>query len=226
MNAAVCIETRPLESFPDTVRQHMAHLKGFDLVIFGSEQNSNFLETNISNFQHHEVKFPSGFGQFEYNLTLTNPKFWELLYHYDRVLIFQHDSMLLRDGIEEFLKWDYVGAPWKFQRHGGNGGLSIRNPKAMHELCTLYEWKQAYGNEDVFFCNLMYADYNTYKLAPREICEKFSVESIFKLGTLGYHAIDAWLTPEQFKEVRAQHQRCGGIPQMRRISDLGSLKKT
>lgn len=205
MNAAVVIETRSLENFPDTVREHMKHLPGFELIIFGSDENEEFLTRNISNFIHHKVKFPNGFGQFEYNLTLTNPKFWEMLLPYERVLIFQHDSMLLKDGIEDFLEFDYVGAPWKFQHHGGNGGLSLRNPKLMFTICKAEGWNQNKGNEDVWFSNQM-KRFNG-KLAPRDICAQFSVESIFKLGTLGYHAIDAHLSPEQCEQIRKQYQK-------------------
>lgn len=201
MNAAVVLETRILEAFPATVAAHMKHLPGFELVIFGSNENEDFLSRNISNFIHHKVHFPT-FGHFEYNLTLTNPKFWEILYDYERVVIFQHDSMILRDGIGEFLQWDYVGSPWKFQQHGGNGGLSLRNPKVMLSLCKKHEWNQAVGNEDVFFCNLM----NGNGLASREACSRFSCETIFQLGTLGTHAIENYLTPEQCEQIKNQYK--------------------
>lgn len=204
MNAAVVVETRSLDSFPATVREHMKHLKGFELVIFGSNENEDFLTKNISDFVHHKVHYPT-FGQFEYNLTLTNPKFWEILSGYDRVVIFQHDSGILKDGIEEFLQYDYVGAPWKFQPHGGNGGLSVRNPKAMLELCTEKEWHQNTGNEDVFFCNLMKTKPGM-NLAPRVVMQHFSVETIFQMGTLGFHAIDQWLTPQQCEQIRGQYK--------------------
>lgn len=205
MTAAVVVETRELESFPDTVREHMSYLPGFDLVVFGSDQNEEFLSRNLSDYVFHKVKFPH-FGIFEYNLTLTNPKFWELLAHYESVVIFQHDSMILKEGIVEFLPWDYVGAPWTFQQHGGNGGLSVRNPSAMLSICRQNEWRQSLGNEDVFFCNLMKHNAK-YKLAPRGVCERFSVESIFKLGTVGYHAIDKWLTPDQCELIRNQYKK-------------------
>lgn len=205
MNAAVSIETRPLKNFPVIIQEHMNHLPGWGLVIFGSDQNEDFLNSNITNFIHHKVKFSAGFGQFEYNLTLTNPKFWESLLDYERVVIIQHDSMLLKNGIEDFLEFDYVGAPWKFQHHGGNGGLSIRNPKIMLAICKAEEWIQSHGNEDVFFCNRLKKFRG--KLAPRDICAQFSVESIFKLGTLGYHAIDAHLSPEQCELIRNQYKK-------------------
>ena len=138
----------------------------------------------------------------DYNRILTRAKFWENFLDYDRVLICQMDSGLLRKGIEEFLEWDYVGAPWKFQRHGGNGGLSIRNPKVMHEICCTHVWTPGMAYEDVWFCNIMYGKYD---LAPRAICEKFSVETIFQLGTLGYHNIDGYLTRREVKEIREQY---------------------
>lgn len=211
MNAAVTIETRSLDYFPEVVRNHMKHLPGFELVIFGGDDNEDFLSRNISNFIHHKIKYPF-LHEFEYNLTLTNPKFWEILSDYDRVVIFQHDSMILRDGIEDFLDWDYVGSPWKFQQHGGNGGLSVRNPRLMLDLCKANEWTAVSGNEDIFFCNLMH-EYNKltlldptqYKLAPRDICSRFSCETIFQLGTLGFHAIDSWLTPAQCVQIKEQY---------------------
>jgi hypothetical protein len=43
-----------------------------------------------------------------YNSILTNPNFWRGL-KYDRVLVFQHDSGLLKHGIEHFLEWDFIG---------------------------------------------------------------------------------------------------------------------
>lgn len=207
MNAAVVIETRILDHFPETVNAHMKHLPGFELVIFGSNENEDFLTRNISHFIHHKLHFEK-FGQHEYNLTLTNPRFWQTLSDYERVLIFQHDSMILRDGVDEFLQWDYVGSPWKFQTHGGNGGLSLRNPKVMLALTQLKEWQQSLGNEDVFFCNLMTGNghFSRYNLASREACSRFSCETIFQLHTFGYHAIESYLTKEQCEQIRNQYK--------------------
>jgi len=77
---------------------------------------------------------------------------------------------LLRTGIEEFYEWDYVGAPWKFQQHGGNGGLSLRNPKAMIEVIKRKPYKPEYGNEDLYICNVL-KEMPEFKLAPREVRE-------------------------------------------------------
>lgn len=137
-----------------------------------------------------------------YNRLLTSSRFWKSL-PADKVLIFQHDSVLLKQGIAEFLEWDYVGAPWKFQEHGGNGGLSIRDTKAMLKVVETFTWDPMQGNEDVWFCNkLKELD---MKLAPREVCARFSCEAIFQMGTLGYHQIESHLGIEECNLIKTQY---------------------
>ncbi len=142
-------------------------------------------------------------SMLEYNQSLTSLELWENL-RFDKVLIFQHDSKLLREGIEEFYEWDYIGAPWKFQEHGGNGGLSWRSKEAMIWCIKKQPWNPSLGNEDVYFSNLLKD--SPYKLAPRDVCEKFSCESIYKEGTLGYHAINKYLTKEQVNKIKTQYE--------------------
>lgn len=139
----------------------------------------------------------------EYNKLLTSTNFWVNFLKFDRVLIIQHDSALLRKGLEDFYEWDYIGAPWIFQDYGGNGGLSLRNPKLMYKICLEKKYiPSIYGNEDLFFSHYVMHYGN---LAPREECEKFSCETIFKLGTLGYHAIDKYLTEDECKKIKEQY---------------------
>lgn len=139
----------------------------------------------------------------EYNQLLTSPKFWESI-KYERVLIFQHDSELLRKGIDSFLEYDYIGAPWKFQEKGGNGGLSLRNPEVMFEVTKAFPYNPGLGYEDVYFSN--HIEKVGGKLAPREACSEFSCETIFKLGTLGAHAIDKYFTKEECEQIRNQYK--------------------
>lgn len=145
----------------------------------------------------------------DYNKHLTDPKFWAEHCDVDRVLIFQHDSGLLRKGIEEFFDFDYCGAPWVFQLHGGNGGLSLRNPRIMLHICQQFPYRgmAVHGNEDVYFSNIMHESKGCAGLlAPREVCSKFSVESIYQLGTFGWHGIHKWLTPQQCNNVLNQYK--------------------
>jgi hypothetical protein len=203
--AAVIIETRPLSGLVNLIQKHLDMLPP-DTVLFVPRLNKE-----LSNaFPKCEVVYcGEQMDEVRYNALMTSPSFWRhftdsRLGTFDRVLVFQHDSMLLRTGIEEFYPYDYVGAPWKFQNHGGNGGLSLRNPDTMLKICLLHKWSSDQGNEDVWFSNLMHK-YKMESLAPREVAEKFSCESIFSLGTLGYHAIDKWLSDVECEQIKNQY---------------------
>ncbi|CAK7205552.1 hypothetical protein SEUCBS139899_008329 [Sporothrix eucalyptigena] len=56
------------------------------------------------------------------------------------LLVFQTDSILCANSqrnINEYLEYDWIGAPWSTQsRWGGNGGLSIRRVSAMVDILT------------------------------------------------------------------------------------------
>lgn len=182
--AAVIIDNRKMDFAPIYAR-HMRHLPhDWELIHFDTLPTSTPLE---------------------YNTLLTSANFWSALLEFDRVLIFQHDSGLLRSGIDEFLEWDYIGAAWKFSPYVGNGGLSLRNPDTMYQICLEHRFSMPiHGNEDVFFANIMTK--NAMKIAP--ICEakKFSVETIFGLGSLGYHAINKYLSADQVNQIMKQYE--------------------
>ena len=181
--AAICIENR--FDVAEIVAQHKKYLPDyFDMV---------------------HIKDESIKTEQDYNHLLTSKVFWESL-PYDKVLIFQHDSKLLRKGIEEFYDYDYVGAPWTFQKHGGNGGLSFRDVIAMKKCLELSVWNNRLSNEDVFFSNIMFRNPTLFNLAPREVCSKFSCEVIFQIGTLGVHAIERYLTHEQCDQILNQYK--------------------
>jgi hypothetical protein len=183
MNIAVIIETRKNYPLDFIIQEHMKHLPNWELDVI----------TDIP------IK-----SLTQYNQLLTTPSFWEKYQDYERVLIFQTDSMILRDGIDEFLEWDYVGAPWKFQDKGGNGGFSLRNPKKCLSLIQKREWNISYGYEDVFYSNHLHEVGGL--VAPRNVCSKFSCETIFQLGTFGIHAIESWLTPQQVQQIKTQYE--------------------
>lgn len=200
---ATIIEDRPIKGLGSIIMQHLLKLPiDTDLIVWCGDENRKPL---IDMYSHSEV-FPlmEKMTIQKYNELLTTPEFWDFYSEYDRVLVFQSDSMLLRKGIEEFYEWDYVGSPWSFQQFGANGGISLRNPKVMKQICEQYKYGVELGNEDIYFSNIMH-DKNIGRLAPRDVCSKFGVEAVFAMNTLGYHAIDKWLTPEQCKQIREQY---------------------
>ena len=84
--AAVIVETRDID-IETVISEHVKYLSDDWKVIIQRD-------LPISN-------------RADYNVVLTSESFWESLICFNRVLIFQHDSGLLRKGIEEFLQWDY-----------------------------------------------------------------------------------------------------------------------
>jgi hypothetical protein len=116
-------------------------------------------------------------------------------------LIFQTDSMILKENrnkINDFLKYDYVGAPWpkSMGRLGkmevGNGGLSLRKKSKMVELLK-YKEKGIengvcgkYVAEDQFFCGFFVPEVKVYK--PTFIkAKEFSVEAVYSEKPFGVH---------------------------------------
>lgn len=197
--AAVIVETRPLPNLIEIIKGHQRHLPEHTLYVFGSIAVESMLKDIDCTF----VQCNMVINEAEYNKLLTSKMFWDIIEE-ENVLIFQHDSMLLRSGIEEFYGYDYVGAPWSWCLHGGNGGLSLRKKSAMLMAINAISYNQSlHGNEDVYYSNYLVQNGN---LAPREVCEKFSCEAIFKLGALGYHAIDKWLTKDQIEQIKNQYQ--------------------
>jgi len=142
-----------------------------------------------------------------YNSLLTDEDFWFDLIRYERVLIFQHDSGLLRHGIEDFLQYDFIGAPIANIPGCMNGGLSIRNPEKMYIICNdlPYEGMSVHGNEDIYFCNRL--RFYSGNLPTKEVAQKFSVETIFGLGSLGYHAIDKYMTINEIDLIMRQYEK-------------------
>ena len=178
---AVIVENRPSNKLFDTIQAHRSMIPEW------------------WSFCH--IDNPSIKTAADYNNLLTSVSFWEQFKKFDKVLIFQHDSMLLRGGINEFLKYDYIGAPlYHMDFPAMNGGLSLRNPKKMIDTIKRVKYDGS-CNEDVWFCKHIKG-----KLPTKEVAQMFSVETIFSLGSLGVHAIDKWHSAEKVKEILTQYK--------------------
>ena len=245
--AAIIIEDRPIDNLGKVCFNHLKHLpKDTDLFIYTSEEakkkfKEQLIKFNISyKFKPYNqnietpitIKYIPGLDQLLQNdrmkgvfnmcMVMTDPEFWKDYFDYERVLVFHPDSNILRSGIEEFMEYDYVGAPcYNFVKDQTiqNGGLSLRNPKVMEYICRMYGWRTdlqdlmvvgqystaSFFAEDIFFC-LRMIKYGAGRLAPLEVAKKFSVESKFELGSLGYHRIEAYLTEEEQKQIKEQYK--------------------
>lgn len=243
--AAIIIEDRFFFDFGKKCKDHLKHLpKDTDLLVYVpkklQEEYSKQLEDVKFYFREYEtrVQIPH---YIRYNsivqqvikdeklnavlnmcLFVTSPSFWIDLMDYERVLIFQMDSGILRSGIEEFYEWDYVGAPcynFYMGQTVQNGGLSLRNPKIMEYICRMYGWNcdiddlmavgyystASFFAEDVFFCCKM-IKHSIGKLASIEASKRFSCEVKYELGTFGYHRIEPYMTKEEAYNVMNQYR--------------------
>lgn len=194
--AAVITETRPYD-LKKIIERHVKFLPEMDVVCFHFDNHVNYdcikhrLPQNIVNLH-------------QYNLLMTSEFYWNRLKDYDKILVFQNDSGILREGLDEFLNYSYVGAPWKFQDVGGNGGLSLRDVKDCKWIADHVIYSPTKGYEDVFFCNEMIKF--EMNIAPREVCKRFSCETIFELGTFGFHAISNYLSKSECEEIMNQYE--------------------
>jgi len=195
---AVIVETRWLPNLVEIINDHVKMLPvDWGLTIFTAKENLDFLGELYGH--NNVIAIPDITSTADYNKLLTSKWFYEVL-PYDEILIFQHDSMLLKKDIMRFVGKGYVGAPWKFQERGGNGGLSIRNVDDCIELLLVKDFDESiHGNEDIFFSNFL------KRVAPRPVCEAFSMETIHKTGTTGYHAIDKYFSFAECEQIRTQY---------------------
>jgi hypothetical protein len=116
-------------------------------------------------------------------------------------LIFQTDSIVIsehKDLINDFLEYDYVGAPWglhgQFALRVGNGGLSLRRKSKMLEIIKRKGYQ--YGNEDLYFIDKIDSDIE-YKIPTWEKAMFFSVEQVFNDKMFGVH--NCWKTMDMSK---------------------------
>lgn len=199
MNAAVITETRHFN--PQIIRDHLSMLPDdFELVVFCSEANKRLFNEFDS-----EKYIVSINNLNDYNRLLTSTFFWDKLQQYERVLIFQTDSKILRKGIEAFYEYSFIGAPlYHIDFPCMNGGLSLRDPKAMLDVINRISWHIGLGHEDIFYCNAL-KNHPLHELPTKEIAQSFSVETIFNLGSFAIHAANKYLSSDQLTQILTQY---------------------
>jgi hypothetical protein len=215
---SILIEFRCLPHLEFLIRNSIYKLgvKWSQTIVCGSS-NYKFICNIVKNIDR-DIKIimlnHENITQLEYNNLLLIRKFWEM-FNGEKLLIYQEDSCIFKNNIDDFLEWDYIGAPWpkeyNINKNGvGNGGFSLRSKSVILE-CFKYDEKNLdispvvykYMNdnnlpklpEDVFFTNIM--EYNNIgKLADWETGKKFSSES-FHEDSLGGHQF--WLNNKNWK---------------------------
>lgn len=212
-NETLLIEFRPMPNLEFLIRNTIIKLPNWNHSVVCGINNYDFIKeicddicVNTSskiNILKLDIK---NLTPSEYSELLTTTDFWDKIKG-EKILLYQEDTMLFRNNIDEFLKYDYIGAPWPIKQddnsHGvGNGGFSLRSRKKMIECIktvnvsdlVLGESTKRYmaltnSNfvpEDVYFSKSL-LDFNIGNVATRDVATNFSQESQYSLSPLGGH---------------------------------------
>lgn len=119
--------------------QYSKYSKDYVKGVLANVKNMDYVQLNVDIRSVHD-----------FNRLMKEASFWEPFRNH-KVLIYQSDSFMLRPGMNAFLKFDYIGAPWhlihnervaKYVAKGylknavGNGGFSLRTGNKYHYIET------------------------------------------------------------------------------------------
>lgn len=194
--------------------------KGWGLIIFHGIDNDNYVKTHLQGWKN--VKYinlhVSNLSVNDYNHIMTNVNFWEKLKTLNCIhsLIFQCDTVLLKDNVNDFLNYDFIGAPWCIEWYningGYNGGLSLRNVNCMIHIIrnsnpiTILE-TNLLANEDIFFAFYLDMFRNYCCLPDRDTAKTFSVETVYYENPTGMHQPHIEKFPNRDEFVRILSKR-------------------
>jgi len=184
------------------------HISGKPFPIYGLEQCVQYADfgdvlvlTNDTTFKHEFIniqKIPAISTMEEYSMFFIR-ELWNC-FNTDFCLTAHPDGFIINpeSWTDEFLEYDYIGAPWKFNGARfrdrfnspaiGNGGFSLRSKK----ICE-YVSKNYYiinDNEDKYYSNCLDCTKpDSIKYPPVELALQFSQETLLdkNITPLGFH---------------------------------------
>lgn len=200
----ICVDCYHYGAAVSAIQKSLKHIKPFAVKFLTD------IDIEVEGIE--VVKIPRISSKEEYSRFIVK----ELFYHFEtsHVLVIQHDGYVL-DGEawdDEFLKYDYIGAPW-LETDGyntGNGGFSART-KRLQEI-LLSEDITLVHPEDAQICRFYrpYLEAKGISFAPVELAEKFSFELRQPIqSTFGFHGFF--------------HEKFMPIVQVRRWAAMGDV---
>lgn len=189
---AVIVEPRKHKDLESVIKNVMYFLNESDstikwgLKVYHGSNNEEFVRNIVKNWENVELESLSvdNLTNIDYNNLLKTPNFWKSIKS-NNILIFQTDSLLLKFGIDKFISYIYIGAPWIRFREGkivGNGGLSFRNRDKMIDISTTHK-DDIITMEDIYFCKYLKDE----DLPDIGVAKQFSVEDVEYDDPIGLH---------------------------------------
>ena len=197
----VMVEPRPHERLILVIKNFMYLLqkKGWGLIVFHSSDNEALLKEGLAGWPNviYVPMLENSMSIAHYNDFVCSGILWDKLMKYNchTALMFQVDTVLLKDNVDDFIAYDYVGAPWAVRwldMDIGNGGLSIRNVFRMWMICRQGTrlvntpfGQRFLGNEDIFFC--WHLKQHQAKIPTVDIAKQFAIETVWYDDPCGIH---------------------------------------
>ena len=214
INETVFIEFRQFSHLEFLVRNMLINFPSWSHTVVCGNLNYTFMQT-MCNAISNNIKIIkldiNNLTPSDYSKLLMSKTFW-LNFTGEKLLLYQEDTMLFHNRIDEFLKYDYVGASWPTDQDDnsygvGNGGFSLRtkakmieciekvNPKTNLKLGKstinyMKNTKSYHIPEDVYFSKSL-IDYKLGSVATRNVADRFSQETQLCKNSLGGHCF--WL---------------------------------
>jgi len=223
MFTSIIIEPRQPKALSFVLNNFLENLSNdWVVLIMHGNKNINFLNNIIKNdlekYQDRIILENLNIDNltiYDYNQLLYSNDFYNKI-PTETFLVFQTDTIICKnskDLINEFLSYDYVGAPWKNPINGeyvGNGGLSLRKKSKM--LNKINKCTHTNITEDVFFSNnncepLYKPDKNKANI--------FSNEQVFEKQSFGVHKPWLYLTE---KEINYKISTCDGLDKLIKLN--------
>jgi hypothetical protein len=176
----------------------------WNFIIFHGNQNieyiNNIIDTKLADYKYRITLKNLNVDNLtidDYNKLFFTKEFYDHI-PTEVFLVFQTDTLICeinKDKINDFIKYDYVGAPWTsphLENKVGNGGLSLRRKSKMLELLNTCNPGQGIY-EDVYFSNND-PSCNIEKLNKPSVEESkyFSTETIYSDQSFGLHKSWFW----------------------------------
>ncbi|MCK5361007.1 MAG: hypothetical protein KAJ95_10300 [Gammaproteobacteria bacterium] len=197
--------------------------EGWGLEIFAGPENWDYLKKLTKDWgtvRFHDLQ-AENLSTIQYNSLKKNADTWKKI-SAEHICWVELDCLLCRPGIDEFIEWDYVGAPWRTKMaispncRVGNGGLSLRSRSAMLRIADETKVGHPIPNpsviytEDLYFCiNMQLCNQvmpGTFKIPDVETAARFCVESVFSPSPLGLHKTWKYFFPHQIEEFLGKIQ--------------------
>lgn len=210
---AIIIEPRKHKALEFVLNNFIQNLdKKWNIIIFHGNKNIDYIHNILKNNNNRNIKLINlnvdNLTIKDYNKLLTSKNFYNYI-PTEIFLIFQTDTMICdkyKDKINDFLNYDYTGAPLK-AKLVGNGGLSLRRKSKILEILEKCPYKDE--PEDVYFsvaCNQIPLYKPNYDEA-----KKFSVEEIYNDESFGVHKPWAFLNKNL---ISRKNGFCNGLDQL------------